>query len=560
MSVVPDSGAGEGGESVTINGLDFTPDAIVYLSGVEQPTTYVSDIELTIITVPFPAGGVVSVSVAQCTGSDTLPAAFTYAVAVGPNLISIAPVEGPEPGGTFITLTGTGFAADITIQFDGVTAVSIAFFDSTTVTCDTPAGTGTVDVFVSQSTGTDTLTNGYEYLTVPDLVSIAPVEGFEPGGTSVTLTGTGFRPDSLGVTFGGIAATGVVFFDSTTVFCVTPAGTGIVDVVLSQDSGSDTLTNGYSYILAPTLVSIVPAEGPEAGATAFTLTGTDFRAGSLAVTLGGVAATSVVFVNSTSVTGVTGDYSGSMPASGFDDVDVVITQDSGSDTLTNGFRYQPAPAIRTGGNGVLPNPVSACGGQVVTITGTDFTVANNMQVFIDGVLITHVYIDTNTLTIVMPTYPEIEDDKDVTVTNDWGTDTLVDGLTVTWTGFESHQTVLVDTGTLWAGNVQKIAAFALYTTTGGGTARVRLWMTDGMIQDTISTIAGVQASIDSGCIPLLYLSEPVLDASTLWIVEQHVTCLKQVFKSKSRCNIQLNGGWVFRLRKAYNKVLSDLTT
>jgi hypothetical protein len=83
----------------------------------------------------------------------------------------------------------------------------------------------------------------------------------------------------------------------------------------------------------PSLVSIDndvgDTDGPHAGL--MTLTGTDFSASGLAVTVGGTAALDVTYVNSTTVTC-------RPPAKAAGQHDVEITTDFGSDTLVNGYR------------------------------------------------------------------------------------------------------------------------------------------------------------------------------------------------------------------------------
>ena len=81
-----------------------------------------------------------------------------------------------------------------------------------------------------------------------------------------------------------------------------------------------------------TVTGINPNTGPSAGGTAVTIAGTNFQSGA-AVTLGGVSATSVVFVNTTTLTAVTGAHIGGV-------VDVVVTNpNSQSGTLPGGFGY-----------------------------------------------------------------------------------------------------------------------------------------------------------------------------------------------------------------------------
>lgn len=71
-----------------------------------------------------------------------------------------------------------------------------------------------------------------------------------------------------------------------------------------------------------TITSIAPTNGPTSGGTAFTITGTSFPtdAASVRVLLRGVEATSVIVVNSTSVTGV----SGASITAGLGDVNIIF--------------------------------------------------------------------------------------------------------------------------------------------------------------------------------------------------------------------------------------------
>lgn len=82
---------------------------------------------------------------------------------------------------------------------------------------------------------------------------------------------------------------------------------------------------------AATIDSVAPNTGAAAGGTAVTITGANF-AGVTGVTFGGVAATSVVVHDETTVTCVT-------PAHAAGAVDVVVADDSGNVTETGGYTY-----------------------------------------------------------------------------------------------------------------------------------------------------------------------------------------------------------------------------
>jgi hypothetical protein len=107
-----------------------------------------------------------------------------------------------------------------------------------------------------------------------------------------------------------------------------------------------------------TVTSVTPNAGPVAGGTSVTITGTNFI-NPVGVTFGGVAATNVVFVNSTSVTATS-------PAHAAGAVDVVVTNQGicggTSGTLPSGFTYQAAAAVASPGPTVSPLGLAALAG------------------------------------------------------------------------------------------------------------------------------------------------------------------------------------------------------
>ena len=80
--------------------------------------------------------------------SATSPAdQFTYVAA--PTVTGISPTTGPAAGGTMVTITGTGFTGATAVDFGTTPATSVTVVSATTITADSPAGTGTVDVTVT---------------------------------------------------------------------------------------------------------------------------------------------------------------------------------------------------------------------------------------------------------------------------------------------------------------------------------------------------------------------------------------------------------------------------
>lgn len=126
--------------------------------------------------------------------------------------------------------------------------------------------------------------------------------------------------------------------------------------------------SGVAINLPPRLDSVSPTSGTTAGGTTLTLSGNNFDGRPMTVTVGGVAATSVTRVSSTSATCVT-------PAGVAGAVDVVLSTPGGSATKTGGFSYLAAAPTVTS---VSPNTGTSVGGTPVTITGTNFTGATSV--------------------------------------------------------------------------------------------------------------------------------------------------------------------------------------
>src|SRR5207244_12028033 len=134
---------------------------------------------------------------------------------------------------------------------------------------------------------------------------VSPNPGPEAGGTGETITGPKLAAGAT-VSFGGTAATSVVVVSATQITATTPAhAAGAVTVtVTNPDTQSGSLSNGFTYLAAPTVSSVTPNSGPVGGGTAVTIAGTNFVSGA-AVTFGGTAATGVAVVSPTQITATT---------------------------------------------------------------------------------------------------------------------------------------------------------------------------------------------------------------------------------------------------------------
>lgn len=177
----------------------------------------------------------------------------------------------------------------------------------------------------------------------PTLTSVSPPTGATAGGTSVTLTGTGFT-GATGVTFGGTAATSVVVTNATTITCTTPArADGTASVLVTTPGGTNAANTLFTYVaplLPPTLTSVNPSTGSTVGGTVVTLTGTGFT-GATNVTFGGAAATNRTVVDSTTITCTT-------PVGSAGTASVLVTTPGGTNAANTLFTYV-APLVINGG-------------------------------------------------------------------------------------------------------------------------------------------------------------------------------------------------------------------
>lgn len=164
-------------------------------------------------------------------------------------LTGVMPNTGPLAGGTSVTLTGTVMGGTSAVQFGGVAATNVQNVNTTTVTCVTPAGStaGLVDVYIVSTGGNSTLSASFEYLApAPTLSMVMPNTGLEAGGTSVTLTGSDFT-GATAVQFGSPMAMNMTVVSDTQITCMTPAGTGTVDVTIQSPNGNTTLAQAFAY-------------------------------------------------------------------------------------------------------------------------------------------------------------------------------------------------------------------------------------------------------------------------------------------------------------------------
>jgi MYXO-CTERM domain-containing protein len=114
----------------------------------------------------------------------------------GPTFASIAPATGGFRGGSSVTLTGEGLAANTTVSFDGTAATSVMVTGGKMLTCVAPAhAAGAVDVSLTTSGVTLTRAASFTYVAHTATVALAltpksPRYHDEPNAFTATVTGT----------------------------------------------------------------------------------------------------------------------------------------------------------------------------------------------------------------------------------------------------------------------------------------------------------------------------------------------------------------------------------
>jgi PKD repeat protein len=340
-SITPSSGSTLGGTPVTIVGTNFADGGAFGVTIGGAAATSVVRVNSTHITAVTPAGTVGARDVVITNnGGQTATGTGAYTYVALPTFSSITPNSGPPAGGTPVTIVGTNFVSGglFGVTIGGNPATSVVRVNATHITAVTPAGTlGAKNVVITNNDGqTATGFGAFTYVTPPPtFTTITPASGPTAGVTPVTIVGGNFvSGGSFGVTIGGVAATNVTLVDASHITASTPAGTaGAKNVVITNNDGQTaTGTNAYTYVAPPTFTSITPNFGTSAGGTPVTITGGNFvSGGSFGVTIGGVAATSVVRVDASTITAVT-------PAGSAGPKNVVITNNDGQ-TATGAGAY-----------------------------------------------------------------------------------------------------------------------------------------------------------------------------------------------------------------------------
>ncbi|MFJ2911882.1 IPT/TIG domain-containing protein [Streptomyces sp. NPDC087228] len=322
-----------------------------------------------------------------------------------PTISTINPSQGPTTGGTTVTLTGTGMTGSTAVRFGSTNATSFTVNSATQITAVSPPhAAGAAAVTVLQPTGnSNSVTFTYVVAQVPVVTGVAPSSGPTSGGTSVTLTGTGFT-GATAVTFAGFPAASFTVNSDTQITAVTPAGSaGAAVVTVTTPGGTSAPDAFFFYAAPPVLNSVAPAQGPTAGGVVVTLTGSNLL-NAVAVRFGATNAASFAVVSATQITATAPPGTGSSPIT-------VIT--SGGTSNPVAFTYVATPTLTA----LVPSTGPTSAGTVVTLTGTNL--ATTSAVTFGGTAVSFTVVSGTQITAVVPAGPA--GPATVTVTTAGGT-------------------------------------------------------------------------------------------------------------------------------------------
>ncbi|HEY4149249.1 MAG TPA: IPT/TIG domain-containing protein [Chitinophagaceae bacterium] len=381
-SISPNYAGPQSSTAITISGTNFNNLTSITFGGIL--TTAYTVLSSTLITVR-PANAASGDVVVTTTSGSAKYSGFTW---VQPPTITLATPLSQQSGGT-VTITGTNFTGVTDVKFGGVPA---NFFTSNANSISAIVGNGASgDITVSTAGGSATF-SGFNY-TSPVLQSISPTVA--AAGQTVTLAGTNL--DAVqSVKFGNINAASFTIISPQQITAVMATGaSGSVTVTGTRGSA---VIPGFVFLPPPAIFSFTPTEG--GAGTTISINGQNLLTTS-SVTIGGTPATIVSIANNVvqvkAGAGATGMVS--------------LTTSAGT-TQLDGFTWYLPPVI------TAANPMAANAETVVTITGANFTGANQVKF---GNMVAGFTIVSPTSIIATPVSGS---SGDITVTGPGGTGTL----------------------------------------------------------------------------------------------------------------------------------------
>jgi hypothetical protein len=372
--------SGRPGDTVTINGANFTGVSAVSFNGTSAVYNVVSASQIQ-TTVP---SGATTGKITVTTGSGAAQSSTDFSVTgAAPTIASFSPTAG-RPGDT-VTITGSNLTGATRVTFNGSSAV-FNVTSASQIQTSVPTGATTGAISVTTPNGSVQSSTPFTVSTTPTIASFTPASG--SAGTAVTIAGTGFVSVSS-VTFNGTPAVFNVA-SATQIQASVPSGATTGPITVTTSGGSAQSTTAFTVPTgqpsAPTVSSFSPSSG--ARGTTVTVTGTGFS-GTSAVTFNGVAASFAVN-SSTQLQAV-------VPANATTGK-IAVTTGAGTAQSAGDFTVTAAPPSAPTISSFTPS--SGAAGTTVTITGTNFAGASALA--FNGTAAAYTVVSATQITATVP--------------------------------------------------------------------------------------------------------------------------------------------------------------
>jgi hypothetical protein len=278
-SVVPTLGRATGGESVRINGFNFSERCAVSFDGIPVPgfSALPGGGALNVLTPPHDAG-IVDIAVRCDTRSFVFPGSFAYQGAPA-KVTTISPKSGTVRGGTIVSIIGTDFRFDsCSVRFGQTTASLISNLGNTSfISVESPAhAVGSVDVSLVCGSQTVTLPGAFSYVASDDLPATLVSSFGLKQGSSAGMSGSSFRRDDE-VLLNGVVLQDMTTPDSGEHFFTLPEIAGQAALTL-RDYAGRSLTRTVT-ITAPDTPAVTKVPDRVTLGSEFSITGTALRPG-----------------------------------------------------------------------------------------------------------------------------------------------------------------------------------------------------------------------------------------------------------------------------------------
>lgn len=366
--------AGETNRIITITGTNFkgTGELIplirvldVRIGGSSASFNVLSDTSITTVVPASVLYPIYWISVTTTGGTVYSKDNFTVKSVPAPTITSFSPSTGSA--GETVRITGTNFMGSgalsglitvISVKIGGTDA-SFNVDSDTSITAVVPANVAYPIYWISVTTSGGTVFSGSNFTvkaaSAPTISSFTPASG--KVGDLVTLTGTNFT-SATEVKFAGTVAVFTVV-SATSITANVPSGAVTGKISVTTPGGTASSSTVFTVSQPPSITSFTPTSG--AVRDTVTITGVNLTGASSVMFYGDVSA-AITSVSATSIVVTVPVGAATGPIS-------VITP-SGTAVSDSSFTVIPVPTITSF------TPTSGSIGDLVTITGTNFTAAS----------------------------------------------------------------------------------------------------------------------------------------------------------------------------------------